>query len=213
MSWLRHVLQSFTQLTAVKGDSQAELGDGEGRPGAADLQTMPSVTFDPSTVSKNVKADLRRTIELLDDLEQKHIQRIYEAALRSISVGRDLHMLYTALMQIEGMPKGRAAEIALSLNNKATALINRERQASLGITHAIWMYPNAPCMRDPKHPTAADVQQDSTHRAANGKKYEIAKGLFVDGKWTRPGVEEGCKCTPRPVLPWVERKNLKDPLG
>ena len=79
-----------------------------------------------------------------------------------------------------------------------------ERQSSLGITHAIWMYANAPCMKDPwcDCPTAADIRQDSAHRAANGKKYEIAKGLFVDGKWTWPGVEEGCKCCSRPVLPW-----------
>jgi hypothetical protein len=97
-------------------------------------------------------------------------------------------MLFTALMQIEGVRKERAAEIARSLHNKATAIINRERQASLGITHAIWMYPNAPCMIDPRHPVAADVQQDSAHRLANGKKYEIDKGLFVDGKWTWPGV-------------------------
>lgn len=191
MSWLRRLLQTFTEQTEIKGDSRSGLG----------LQTMPTVKFDPSTVTDGVKADLRRNIELLDDLEKEHVRQIYEAALRSISAGRNLHMLFIALMQIEGMPKGRAAEIARSLHNKATALITRERQASLGITHAIWMYPNAPCMRDPKHPVAADVQQDSAHRAANGKKYEIAKGLFVDGKWTRPGVEEGCKCTARSVLP------------
>ena len=64
-------------------------------------------------------------------------------------------------------------------------------------------HPNAPCMKEPfsSCPTAADVQQDSAHRAANGKRYEISKGLFVDGKWTWPGVEEGCKCLARAVLP------------
>jgi hypothetical protein len=53
---------------------------------------------------------------------------------------------------------------------------------------------------DPRHPVAADVQQDSAHRLANGKRYEIGKGLFVDGKWTWPGVEEGCKCSSRAVI-------------
>ena len=95
------------------------------------------------------------------------------------------------------------SEIGRSLSNKAKAIIDRERMLSLGITHAIWMYPNAPCMKDPfcSCPTAADVQQDSAHRSANGKQYEISKGLFVDGKWTWPGVEEGCKCCSRAVLP------------
>ena len=112
---------------------------------------------------------------------------------------------YWQVGKIDGMTEGRAAEIARSLHNKATAIIDRERQASLGITHAIWMYANAPCMKDPSHPVAADVQQDSAHRSANGKQYEISKGLFVDGKWTWPGVEEGCKCVARAVLPGLEK--------
>jgi hypothetical protein len=166
---------------------------------------MPTVKFDPSTVTKSVKADLRRNIELLDDLGKEHVPQIYEAAVRSVSAGRDLNVLFLALMKIEGMSKGRAAEIARSLNNKATAIINRERQASLGITHAKWMYANAPCMKDPKRPSAADVKQDSAHRLANGSRYETRKGLFVDGKWTWPGVEEGCKCTSRSIVPGLEK--------
>jgi hypothetical protein len=194
MSWLRGLLQPFTKSTEIKGHSRSGTGP----------QAMPTVKFDSSTVSKIVKADLRRNIELLDDIERKHGQQIYEAALHSILAGRDLQVLSAALMKIEGMTKARAAELALSLNNKATAIVNRERQASLGITRAIWMYPNAPCMKDPRYPSAADIQQDSAHRAANGKRYEISKGLFVDGKWTWPRVEEGCKCTSRSVLPWLE---------
>jgi hypothetical protein len=166
---------------------------------------MPTVKFDPSTVTKSVKADLRRNIELLDYLGKEHVPQIYEAAVRSVSAGRDLNVLFLALMKIEGMSKGRAAEIARSLNNKATAIINRERQASLGITHAKWMYANAPCMKDPKRPSAADVKQDSAHRLANGSRYETRKGLFVDGKWTWPGVEEGCKCTSRSIVPGLEK--------
>jgi hypothetical protein len=97
----------------------------------------------------------------------------------------------------------RVVEIMRSLDKKRTEQSNRERQTSLGITHAIWICSNGgPCMRDPSHPTAADVQQDSAHRAANGTKYEIAKGLLVDGKWTWPGFEEWCSCMSRSVLPY-----------
>ena len=34
----------------------------------------------------------------------------------------------------------------------------------------------------------------------------IAKGLLVDGKRTWPGVELGCKCVSRAVLPWSEEQ-------
>lgn len=196
MSWLRRLLQPFTKPPEIESHS---------RP-VPKQQAMPTVKFDPSTVSERVRVDLRRNIELLNDLEAEHVRQIYEAALRSVLAGGDLHVLFVALMRIQGMTKRRASEIAISLNRKATATINREHRASLGITHAIWMYPNAPCMRDPRHPTVTDVQQDSAHRAANGKRYENSKGLFVDGKWTWPGVEEGCKCSSRSMFPEFEKQ-------
>jgi len=120
-------------------------------------------------------------------------------------------MLSTALIEIAGMSRDRAADIARSLHNKATEQINRERQSSLGIAHAIWMYANAPCMKDPwcDCPTAADIRQDSAHRAADGKRYDLSKGLLVDGKWTRPGVEKGCKCVSRAGLPWTTPGDAK----
>ena len=196
MSWLRRLLQTPTKPTEVKKDYSPSVRFA--------MEAMPTVKFDPSRVTKRVKADLRRNIESLADLQKKQIPQIYEAALHSVLAGRDMYSLCMALMRIEGMTKGRATEISRSLHNKATAIINREQQASLGITHAKWLYANAPCMRDPNHPSAAEVQRDAAHCAANGKRYEISKGLFVDGKWTWPGVEEGCKCASRAILPGLE---------
>jgi hypothetical protein len=111
--------------------------------------------------------------------------------------------------EIAGLTKGLVVEITRWLHNKAWEETSHERRGSLGITHAIWMYPNAPCMINPSHPTEADIRQDSAHRAANGKRYEIAKGLLIDGKWTWPGVEFGCKCVSRSVLPWTPPGDAK----
>lgn len=196
MSWFRRLLQWVIKPAEVKRGYSPSVRYA--------LEATPTVKFDALTLSKSVKADLRRNIEQLDDLRKKRVPQIYEVALGSVSAGRDLNVLFLALMKIEGMSKERAAEIARSLNNKATAIVNRERHTSLGITHAKWTYANAPCMRDPNHPSAAEVQRDAAHCAANGKKYEIRTGLFVDGKWTWPGVEEGCKCASRSILPGLE---------
>ncbi len=193
MFWLRRLLQPFTKPTEIKGQSRSGLG----------LQTMPTVKFDPFLVSKSVKANLRRNIELLDDIEKKYVKQVYELALRSVVKG-DLHLFCTELMnmQIEGMTTGRAAEIGRSLSKKANAIIGNERRAALGITHAIWMYAHAPCMKDPRHPTDAEIRQNAAHKAADGTRYELSQGLLVDGKWTWPGIEEGCKCSSRPLLPY-----------
>jgi hypothetical protein len=160
------------------------------------------------SITTNGRAACSLLIELLDDLEKKHVNQVYELALRSIVGRRDFYLFCPEMMNlhIEGMTRSKAAEIGRSLANKAGAAISRERQGSLGITHAIWMYPNAPCMKDPRRPSATDVQQDSAHRLANGRRYEISKGLFVNGKWTWPGTEEGCKCTFRSIIPGLEKQ-------
>jgi hypothetical protein len=163
---------------------------------------MPTVKFDPSTVSESVKANLRRNIWLLNNIEKKHFRQIYEISLRSVVSG-DLHLFCTELMNIhiQGMTTGWAAEIGRSLSNKAKAIICNERRTALGITHAVWMYAHAPCVVDPHHPTAAELRQDAAHKEADRKRYDLSEGLLVDGKWTWPGVENGCKCSSRIVLP------------
>jgi uncharacterized protein with gpF-like domain len=164
---------------------------------AATMSGIPTVKFDASRVTETVKADLKKNILLLGEIDKTHFEQVYDAALRSISAGRNLSLLYNVLMQMNGMMKRRAGEIALLLNNKATALMNKERQESLGIKQAHWLYSGAPCEINPKEPTG----QDAAHRAANGKLFDVSKGMFLDGKWTWPGVEPGCRCVSKPVVP------------
>jgi hypothetical protein len=56
-------------------------------------------------------------------------------------------------------------------------------------------------MMNPGAPTDADLKQDAAHQAANGKKFEIAKGLQINSEWTLPGRGAGCKCVSRSVIP------------
>lgn len=163
------------------------------------MSGIPTVEFDASRVTETVKADLRKNIMLLERISRNHFELVYDAALRSISVGRDLSLLYNALMQmnIDGMTKQTAGEIARLLNNKATALMQRERQGALGIKQAQWLHSGAPCGVNPKKSTG----QDAAHRAANGKLFEVSAGMFLDGKWTWPGAEPGCRCISKPVVP------------
>ncbi len=156
------------------------------------LYKVPTVKFDPSTVTDAIKADLRNNIGLLEDIDASQFDMIYEAALRSIVKGRALHVLFDALMAIEGMEKGRASAISRSLNNKATALIEVERSLKVGIEYSTWRYSGAPC---------GNTEQDAIHKAANGKRYLIAQGMLLDGRWTHPGYEDECKCVSRPIMP------------
>lgn len=167
------------------------------------MSGIPTVKFDASRVTETVKADLRKNIMLLGEIDKNNFEQVYDAALRSISAGGDLQVLYNVLMQmnINGMTKQRAAEIARLLNNKATAIMQRTRQESLGIMQAKWLYSGAPCKINRKNPTDQENRQDAAHRAANGKPFDVSKGMFVDGKWTWPGVEPGCRCVSKSIVP------------
>ena len=188
-------------------------GGGKPKPAVATVRAVepayavPTVKFDPKRVTEAVKADLKNNIKKIKEFDESHFDQIYDAALRSISRGRDLATLFNAIMELHlpGMTKRRASEISLSLNNKATALIHRNRQASIGVKYAIWVYSGAPCQMNPKKPSAKDIRQDAAHKAADGKRYEVGKGMLLNGRLTIPGRDEGCKCTSQPIIPGLDR--------
>lgn len=191
MSWLRRILRPDAQQPDVKPSPTPD----KKRP------MMPTVKFDPSLVTKKVKTDLRQNIEHLGDIPKKHVREIYDAALAMIEAGGNMPLLYNVLLKLDGMSTGRAGEITATLLFKAGALTEQESRMRLGITHATWMYANVPCMVNPSHPTDADRKQDAAHQAANGKRFEVGKGLRIGGEWTLPGRGEGCKCISRIVIP------------
>jgi len=160
------------------------------------MKDLPTVKFDPSRVTSDVQAAVKARVEQIAGLDPSNFQNIYEASLRSVSAGRDLATLYVALLalSIEGMNKKRAKAVALHINNVATAVMAHQRQKEMGVTHAVWLYSGAPCVKSAAAATPQDRQQDAAHRAANGKRFVVSDGMFVNGVQTWPGMEEGCRC-------------------
>lgn len=121
-------------------------------------------------------------VNLIRTIPQHHINRVESLVNESVARGRDLGYLTKALQQEFGVTKKRAALIARDQNNKATTVLQATRQMDLGITHGIW-----------RHSHAGKVPRPS-HVNADGQKFEIAKGLFLDGEWVRPA--EAINCLP-----------------
>ena len=109
--------------------------------------------------------------------------------MRSYSAGRDLATMVKELKTLYPAASHRAELIARDQSNKANAVVNRTRQMELGITEAIWMHSHAGKTPRPDHV------------AADGKRYKIAEGCLISGKYIQPGEEINCRCTSRPVLP------------
>lgn len=135
------------------------------------------------------RAVIGENVALIKSIALQHTTEVEGLVMRSVARGRDLGELTTQLKQRFGITQRRAALIARDQNNKATSTLQAARQKSIGITEGIW-----------KHSHAGRVPRPS-HLKADGTKFDLSKGLYLDGKWVMPGEEINCRCGWTPVLP------------
>lgn len=135
---------------------------------------------------------IHENVGLIKSIASDHLQEVQGLVMRSVQQGRNLGDLTAELTKRYGITKRRAALIARDQNNKATATLTRVRHKQLGITQAVWKHSHAG-----KHPRPS-------HLKADGDVYDIDKGMYLDGKWTWPGVEINCRCVSRPLLPGLK---------
>ena len=149
-----------------------------------------SIRFKLSRPMNDVmQATIAEQVNLISSVADEHLKRVEGIVMRSIQTGRDLHQLSTDLEDALGITKRRADGIARSQSNMATATMARTRNLELGITEAFWLH------------SAGGQHPRPSHVAFSGKRYNIAEGAYLDGKWTHPGVEPNCRCVSRPILP------------
>lgn len=135
------------------------------------------------------QAVIGENVSLINSLPQKYLTDVEGIVMRSVQTGRDLGTLAKALERNYGVTKRRAALIARTQNNMATATMTRVRQKEAGITKAKWL-----------HSAGGKVPRPE-HVAFSGQTYDIEKGAFLEGKWTWPGVEINCRCVSIPIIP------------
>ncbi|HEV2540204.1 MAG TPA: phage minor head protein [Frateuria sp.] len=149
-----------------------------------------TVKFTMTTDMQNAyQAVIGEQVGLIKSIAEQHLTEVEGLVMRSVARGRDLGTLTKELEARYGVTRRRAALIARDQNNKATSTLTAARQKALGITEGVWKH-----SLGGKHPRPA-------HLKASGTTFELAKGLFLDGKWVMPGEEINCRCTWAPVIP------------
>lgn len=148
-----------------------------------------TVQFNLSREANDVlQATIGENIALIKSIGQEHLTQVEGLVMRSVQQGRDLGALTKDLHERHGVTKRRAAFIALDQNNKATATITRVRQQSLGITEATWLHSHGG--KEPRQ----------SHLAADGKKFDVRKGMLIDGEYIWPGQLPRCRCVSRSII-------------
>ena len=128
-------------------------------------------------------------VGLIRSIARQHLDNVQRLVMESVSRGRDLYYLSKELRERYGITKRRAALIARDQNNKATATLQAARQLEMGITHGIWRHSHAG--KEPR----------PSHVKADGERFDLRKGMYLDGEWTLPGQQINCRCFYSPVLP------------
>lgn len=152
-----------------------------------------SVRFKPSQLQRAaIQATIGENVALIKSIAERHLTNVEGIVLRGVSAGRDASLIAKELEENYGVTRRRAATIARTQNNMATATFTKVRQQELGVKKAVWRH-----SAGGKHPRPE-------HVAFNGKTYDIAKGAYLEGKWTWPGREINCRCVSVPILPGLE---------
>lgn len=163
-----------------------------------------TVDFRMTPASRDIlKATTQQNVALIKSIPQEYLTGVQGDVMRSVQTGRDLASLTRSLQDKYGVTRRRAELISRDQNNKATSAMLRARQVELGITKAIWVHSGGG-----KHPRPK-------HVAADGREYDVTKGLPIGdkGQYVFPGEEINCRCVMRSVIPGFsdvgEQRKLK----
>lgn len=153
-----------------------------------------TVEFKMTRAQRDVlNAVTHENVALIKSIPAQHLQKVEGAVMRSVSTGRDLGALTKELQQISGVTRKRAAFIAQSQNNLATAAITAARQREIGIMEAIWVHSGGG-----KHP-----RQSHLKAGKDGQRFDPAKGWLDPevGQYILPGQLPRCRCVSKAVVP------------
>lgn len=135
-----------------------------------------------------LSAVMENNVGLIKSISSQYLERVQVQVWQSVTQGYDLSTLSKNLQNDYGITRRRAETIARDQSDKANATIERAKRMELGITKAIWM-----------HSHAGKVPRPS-HLAANGKEFDVEKGMYLDGKWVQPAEEINCRCVSRSII-------------
>jgi SPP1 gp7 family putative phage head morphogenesis protein len=136
------------------------------------------------------KAAVMENVALIKSIPRQYFLEVEGIVMRGYSRGRDLQEITNELQSRYGVTRRRAVLIARDQANKLNAVTTQARRQELGITEAIWQHSHGG--KEPR----------KSHVAADGRKFEIAKGCLIDGKHILPGEEINCRCVSKSVLPF-----------
>jgi hypothetical protein len=138
--------------------------------------------FKPTAASLKVyQALIPEKVALIDRLPSKYRKEAQEVVWKAVMNGYDSAGLARELQDRFGILPERAELVATSQCKMARSVIENAQQIELGITEAVWRHDKERCA----------IQ---SHRAFDGKRYALTRGVSMEGKRVWPSSEPQCFC-------------------
>lgn len=131
-------------------------------------------------------------VGLIKSIGSQYLERVQGQVWKCVTDGYDLSTLSKDLSKTYDITKRRAEFIARDQGAKAHAAIEKAKRLELGIKKAIWMHSHAGKKPRP------------SHMAANGKEFDVSKGMYLDGEWVQPGELINCRCCSKSIIEGIE---------
>lgn len=127
-------------------------------------------------------------VGLIKSIPNQYLSDVQKYVWEAVEGGFDLKTLTDNLDHTYHIGRNRAKLIARDQSNKVHSVMEQARRIELGVTRAVWMH------------SAAAKEPRQSHVKANGKEFEIDKGMYLDGEWVLPGQAINCGCTSRAII-------------
>lgn len=152
-------------------------------------------------VEEAARAVMAENVALIKSIPMQFHHDVQQHVWQSVRRGGDLGTLTKTIEDRYGVTHKRAAFIARDQNNKAHAAIENTRRLEIGMEEAIW-----------RKGVAGKTHRQS-HVEADGKKYSLKTGMYLDGKYTFPKHEPNCKCTSVGIIPALIKTGKYEKYG
>ena len=146
----------------------------------AEKWTVPVVR---QRISQKAADELPSIIEwstnLITKMAVNDVQRLQDVIVSTLADGKNITSMRKLLGVTSGFDADRARRVAIDQTNKIANGILRANDFSLGITEGIWV-----------------------HKAMNGKRFDLAKGMFdpAVNRFVSCAELPFCRCVYRPAL-------------
>lgn len=140
-------------------------------------------------LNPTINALILETAQWAKRLRDDTLQYFTANTLRSMALGNTIDGVLKEFDLSKSKQKDAAIFIARNQISNFNGILTKIRHQKVGIEEGIWI-------------TTEDDKVRPCHRARNGKKFKLSKGLYssCDGKWLLPGTDYNCRCVYQAVI-------------